>query len=127
MGGNVGLAVTEATTNVVRHAYPEQDGDIHLYARVDGDCLVVAVSDDGVGFTYPTANPSSGFGLQLMGELADTEIRSQAGHTRVEMRFPITQDTAADGSLAALSAPTTPVAAPPPALTVGAVSSDRGK
>jgi serine/threonine-protein kinase RsbW len=92
VAGDVGLAVTEATSNVVRHAYPGRDrGEIRLDVYVRGDQLVVAVSDDGVGFAHPADDPGGGFGLRLIRELAHTQIRSEAGQTRVEMRFPIPQ------------------------------------
>lgn len=50
---------------------------------------MVTVSDEGVGFVHPAADPGGGFGLQLMCGLADTEIHSEAGQTRVAMRFQL--------------------------------------
>jgi serine/threonine-protein kinase RsbW len=100
VAGDVGLALTEAASNVVRHAYPGRDrGEIRLDMYVHGDQLVVAVSDDGVGFAHPADDPGGGFGLPLMRELAHTEIRSEAGQTRVEMRFPIPRSQAPRTSL----------------------------
>ena len=44
------LAVTEACTNVVRHAYHDgQPGPIEIVIRPDGDQLELIVSDQGAG------------------------------------------------------------------------------
>ena len=44
------LAVTEACTNVVRHAYADgEPGPVEILIRPDGDTLQVIVSDQGRG------------------------------------------------------------------------------
>src|ERR1700727_2893056 len=45
----VRLAVSEAVTNAVRHAYPLDPGEIRVRAHVGEDALEVVVSDDGCG------------------------------------------------------------------------------
>jgi serine/threonine-protein kinase RsbW len=44
------LAVTEACTNSVRHAYGENGGTVDIVYELHEDRLVVVVSDDGAGF-----------------------------------------------------------------------------
>ena len=44
------LAVTEACTNSVRHAYSENGGTVDIVYELYDDRLVVEVSDDGGGF-----------------------------------------------------------------------------
>ncbi|HEX6988096.1 MAG TPA: ATP-binding protein, partial [Bacillota bacterium] len=43
------VAVSEAVTNAVVHAYPDEPGVVHVRAEVDGEQLTVVVSDHGVG------------------------------------------------------------------------------
>jgi serine/threonine-protein kinase RsbW len=62
------LAVTEACTNVVRHAY-EEDGHIEIVIRPEGDAVTLIVSDDGRGPSPDVAGP--GLGLPLIAALAD--------------------------------------------------------
>jgi len=68
------LAVSEAATNVIRHAYPEDtDGAaFRLDAEISDDRLQVVLSDDGVGLGASSSNPGLGMGLPLLGTLADT-------------------------------------------------------
>ncbi len=84
------LAVTEAATNVVLHAYraPREAGLIHYSARLDNDCLDVSVRD-GVGMSPNPASPGLGLGLSLMAHEADScEIRGAAGGgTEVLLHF----------------------------------------
>ncbi len=44
------LALTEACSNSVRHAYDERDGQVHLVFSMYEDRVVVEVCDDGAGF-----------------------------------------------------------------------------
>jgi serine/threonine-protein kinase RsbW/stage II sporulation protein AB (anti-sigma F factor) len=87
------LAVTEAATNVVLHAYRDvtQDGCIHVAARRVGDALEVAIGDDGVGMSPNPDSPGLGLGLSLIAHEADScEIRApRTGGTEVLMRFAL--------------------------------------
>jgi serine/threonine-protein kinase RsbW len=85
------LAVTEACTNVVRHAYDDREpGQLEIVIRPDGgDVLQVIVSDHGrgIGPSPDTAGP--GLGLPLIAALADAlEIQHapRAG-SRLAMSF----------------------------------------
>jgi serine/threonine-protein kinase RsbW len=44
------LALTEATSNSVRHAYGEAGGRIEIAYQLYGDRLVIEVNDEGEGF-----------------------------------------------------------------------------
>src|SRR5580765_6693472 len=44
------LALTEATSNSVRHAYGETEGTVEISYELTGDLLSIEVSDDGEGF-----------------------------------------------------------------------------
>lgn len=91
---HIRLAVTEACTNCVLHAYDERDGDetFALEARVEDDALVVIVRDGGTGITpRPSAVPGLGFGLGLMRQVASSvDITSRPGRgTRIALRFAL--------------------------------------
>lgn len=95
---DVVLALDEACTNVMRHAFPGAMDSFHLSARMDAEEVVVVVEDDGVGLppqklnepigpAAPTA--TSGRGLQmirtLMTDVALETTPLRQG-TRLEMR-----------------------------------------
>jgi anti-sigma regulatory factor (Ser/Thr protein kinase) len=95
----IGLAVTEAATNVVVHAYrrPPHDADrIYVRVRRDGLGLVLAVRDTGVGMGPRTDSPGLGLGLALMAHEAERcEIRAaEGGGTEVLLRFELGADAA---------------------------------
>ena len=84
------LAVTEACTNVVRHAYEgERAGPIELVLRPDGETIEVIVSDAGrgIGLSPDTAGP--GLGLPLIASLVhrlEIQHAPRAG-SRLAMTF----------------------------------------
>jgi anti-sigma regulatory factor (Ser/Thr protein kinase) len=83
------LAVTEACTNVVRHAYAAGEGTIDVVVRPDGDALEVVVSDTGRGIGPSPDTQGPGLGLPLIAALTDSvEIhRSLGAGSRLVMRF----------------------------------------
>jgi anti-sigma regulatory factor (Ser/Thr protein kinase) len=67
----VAQALSEATGNVVQHAYPDGLGDRHMEVVINetGGTLVIAVTDYGVGMNGADPRsglPSMGLGLPLM-------------------------------------------------------------
>ena len=93
----VRLAVSEAVTNVVRHAYRIRRGEIHLTANVAGDELWVLVSDDGRGLHRPTQDPGLGWGLALIADVCDEFVITERGEggTEARMRFRFAAEAAA--------------------------------
>lgn len=85
----VRLAVSEALTNAVIHAYPERDGCIHVVAWSSRGEFVVEIADDGLGFQTHTDTPGLGMGLGLISQVTDdfTIRQPQSGGTAVRMRF----------------------------------------
>ncbi len=66
------LAVTEACTNVVRHAYDEDEpGPIDVVIRPNGDRLDLIVCDYGRGIGPSPDLEGPGLGLPLIAALAD--------------------------------------------------------
>jgi serine/threonine-protein kinase RsbW len=92
---DVALALAEACTNVMRHAYGEPDQCFHLTAELRPEEVVLVVEDEGVGLpagagaTMPDPTATSGRGLQLIRELmtdVDVSTAPQRSGTRVHMR-----------------------------------------
>lgn len=78
--GDLKLALTEACTNSVRHAYGGTAGHVHIVYELHSDRLVVEVSDSGEGFEPPTARVAGlgadelvegGLGIAIIEALSD--------------------------------------------------------
>ena len=70
---DIKLAVTEACTNVVVHAYPgRDDGRLGVRATVEDATLTVVVSDHGRGIVPRPDSPGLGLGLPLIATLAES-------------------------------------------------------
>ena len=91
--GNLRLAVSEAVSNAVMHAYRNDVviGSVDVSADLGEHELRVVVVDHGAGFASRTDSPGGGFGVLLMREMADdVEIRAVAPRgTAVHMSFKV--------------------------------------
>jgi serine/threonine-protein kinase RsbW len=88
----VQLAVSEALTNVVMHAYlGSEPGDMIVQAWIDDDRrLTVRVLDEGHGLVPRPDSPGLGLGLGLMAQMSDDfRIANREGTpgTTVSLRF----------------------------------------
>ena len=93
---DIKLAVTEACTNVVVHAYPEAEGPMEVSARIADGTLQITVADDGHGMLPRPDSPGLGLGLPLIASLAETlELGSGEGkRTEVRMTFQLEEEQA---------------------------------
>jgi anti-sigma regulatory factor (Ser/Thr protein kinase) len=89
---DVALAVSEACTNVVVHAYRDQPGVVALSGEArDGEVRFV-VDDAGAGLTPRADSPGLGLGLPLIARLTNRfeVLPGPAGHgTRLTMAFRV--------------------------------------
>jgi serine/threonine-protein kinase RsbW len=86
------LAVSEALTNAVVHAYRDTDaGRFHVTAAVASDELWVLISDDGRGLHAWNDSRGLGIGLSLISGLSDdfAIVTRASGGTEVQMRFDL--------------------------------------
>jgi len=84
--GDLKLALTEACTNSVKHAYDEPGGRVGITYELHGDRLIVEVVDDGNGFERRVLADGDeglgegGLGLDIIDAVSDgLEIRKRAG------------------------------------------------
>ena len=95
---DIKTAVSEAVTNCVVHAYPDQIGTIYITADIKENTLTISVKDKGVGisdvkkamepmFTTDTQNERAGLGFAVMQAFMDkVKVFSNPGKgTRVVM------------------------------------------
>ena len=89
------LALTEAVSNSVRHAYAGGAGFVSIAYELSGDALAVEVVDDGKGFD-PDRPPAlegeelteGGLGIAIIRTIADEfELNSQPGARGSRLRF----------------------------------------
>jgi serine/threonine-protein kinase RsbW/stage II sporulation protein AB (anti-sigma F factor) len=90
---DVALAVTEAVTNAVVHAYRGgAEGRVRVVACARETGLLVVVRDYGCGMQPHPGSPGAGLGLAVIGALADEmniERPDDGGGTRIRIRFPL--------------------------------------
>jgi serine/threonine-protein kinase RsbW len=89
------LALTEAVSNSVRHAYAADGGHVDILYELRPDRIGVEVVDDGAGFD-PDEKPSfegddlveGGLGIAIIRTIADElEIESKPGARGSRLRF----------------------------------------
>jgi anti-sigma regulatory factor (Ser/Thr protein kinase) len=99
---DIKLAVTEACTNVVVHAYPEGEGPMGLRASIDERHLSLVVTDRGRGIVPRPDSPGLGLGLPLIATLAESlELGTgRSEETEVRMTFDLGAPAIDDGGFA---------------------------
>jgi anti-sigma regulatory factor (Ser/Thr protein kinase) len=90
------LALTEACSNSVRHAYGGGEGHVEICFELLDDRLVVEVADDGAGFEPNGAEPElegddlseGGLGIAIIRSIADeVEIGDRENGRGARLRF----------------------------------------
>jgi len=89
------LALTEAVSNSVRHAYEDGGGYVSISYELRGDALAVEVVDDGKGFDPERPLPlegeeltEGGLGIAIIRTIADEfELQSRPGTRGSRLRF----------------------------------------
>jgi serine/threonine-protein kinase RsbW len=84
------LAITEAASNSVRHAYANGSGVVEIVYRLDGERLEVEVVDAGTGFEVRAGNgdpedlAEGGLGIAIIRAIADEfELSSDQAGSRL--------------------------------------------
>jgi len=92
------IAVSEAISNVVLHAYPNREiGKVSLTARFQDNCIIVVISDSGSGIedidkavetSFSTLDDRMGMGFTFIDSFSDEfEITSAPGEgTEITLR-----------------------------------------
>ena len=95
MLSDIALAITEATTNVVLHAYRDRESPARstINAERDDDHVCLYVRDEGSGLAPRVDSPGLGLGLGLIAQVADSaDVRApETGGTEVVMRFNVSR------------------------------------
>ena len=90
--GSVKLAVSEAATNAVVHAYRDSGdgGELRVRAFVDASELVVIVCDTGLGVAPRPDSPGLGLGMPLMATVTTRfQVVSDGEGTEIHMAFAL--------------------------------------
>ena len=92
---DIALAITEAATNVVLHAYRDtrEPGTVTIEAERVDDHVCLYVRDEGSGLAPRVDRPGLGLGLGLIAQVADSaDVRApEDGGTEVVMRFNVSR------------------------------------
>jgi len=86
------LALTEACTNSIRHAYEDIEGHVEVVYEIGSDTLAIEVTDAGEGFTpdeqsEPEEMSESGLGLAIIASLSDELVIEQLEGKGSRLRF----------------------------------------
>src|ERR1700748_1665907 len=67
----IGIIVNELVMNAVKYAYPDGAGPIHVELRAQGEDIVLAIADEGVGIDAKRNDPrSTGMGQRIVSAMA---------------------------------------------------------
>jgi len=88
----IGIIVNELVMNAVKYAYPDGAGPIHVELKPQGDDLLLAIGDEGVGIGDKTDPRGTGMGQRIVAAMAaklDASVERDPAHkgTRFVVRF----------------------------------------
>jgi len=102
------LAVSEALTNAVMHAYRDREraGTVLVQALAEADELTIRVRDYGMGIAPRSDAPGLGIGLTMIARLAKVSSvrRCEGGGTEISMSIALHRVAAGTRAAAALAA-----------------------
>lgn len=87
------LALTEAASNSVRHAYRDEGGLVEIVYELHPDRLEIEVADEGSGFQFDNESPAEslsegGLGIAIIRAIADDlQIGPRPDGTGSRLRF----------------------------------------
>ena len=88
------LALTEACSNSVRHAYSDREGSVEILYELHEDRLVIEVLDEGGGFEADETKKDGdeltegGLGIAIIRAIADEfEVAERSGGIGSRLRF----------------------------------------
>ena len=88
---DVALAVSEAATNAIMHAYAHHGGDggvIRVAAARTEDELEIVIADDGSGMAQRSDSPGAGLGLPIIAAVVRRmEVVAEGNGTELHMVF----------------------------------------
>jgi anti-sigma regulatory factor (Ser/Thr protein kinase) len=86
---DVRLAVTEAATNAVVHAYERAGGELRVTAATHDGELAIVIADTGAGLAPRSDSPGMGVGLAVIASIVRRlDIVSRPDGTEIRMAFP---------------------------------------
>jgi serine/threonine-protein kinase RsbW len=97
------MAVTEACTNVVVHAYDGEEGTLEVEMLADDAALTIVVRDWGTGIQPRPVRreaPALGLGLPLIAALSDSFELKGSTNSGAEVRMTFIADRSADPATA---------------------------
>jgi two-component sensor histidine kinase/CheY-like chemotaxis protein len=91
----IGIIVNELVMNAVKYAYTDCAGPIHVTLKAEGDDVLLAIADEGVGFSDAGAKSdprSTGMGQRIVTAMAaklEATVARDPDHagTRIVLRF----------------------------------------
>jgi anti-sigma regulatory factor (Ser/Thr protein kinase) len=96
---DIKLAITEACTNVVIHAYDDDiDGALEVDASIDDRRLTVVIRDQGRGIVPRPDSPGLGLGLPLIATLAESLELGKDDDDQTEVRMTFALDESVEGA-----------------------------
>jgi anti-sigma regulatory factor (Ser/Thr protein kinase) len=109
---SVRLAISEAVTNAVMYAYPDEEGAIEVTMAVAGGELWVLISDEGGGLKVRGKRSGLGLGFALIALASDNFTIAERSSGGIELRIGFNLDPSGSGpggyergSVASASAP----------------------